>query len=308
MEKVRRLIFILLLVGICSPALGEKWTASVVKSLEAVVGSCVVLPCSFNYPGTLLPTSRLRGIWHLSKEDTKIVYSEDNTKVLDSFKGRTNMLGKLGDKNCTLEITDVKDHDNGPFCFRIELVKTHDNKETTEKYSFVDECAELKMQRDPPEPELFQSNTAVQGKPYAVTCSVRHTCPSHVPVFTWSRGSKDDVIHIQKPVLSGIWETQSIMVFIPEEKDDHTQITCTAAFNGGKVKSRSIQLNVKRIGNIYHIIIPVAVAIGTAVIFGVICIAVMKKYKNRIAELQSREGSMFNRLSRMSRRFHSSGQ
>ncbi|XP_027868672.1 sialic acid-binding Ig-like lectin 13 isoform X1 [Xiphophorus couchianus] len=309
MEKgIKRILFFLLLAGICSPTTEEQWKASVVKSIEALVDSCVVLPCTFTYPGSFLSTSRLRGIWHRKDKWNEIFYHEDTTSVLDNFKGRTKMLGNLGQNNCTLEIVQVKNHDIGPFCFRIEFVKKDTNQPTTEKFSFVEECAEIKMLEEPPQPELIQSNTAVQGKPYAVTCSVRHTCPSHVPVFTWSRGSEDDIIQIQKPIVSGIWETQSIMVFIPGENDDHTEITCSATFNGGRRSSTSIKLNVKRTGNIYHLIIPVAVAIGTAVIFGVFCIAVMKKYKNRIAELQSREGSMFNRLSRMSRRFHSSGQ
>ncbi|XP_054898131.1 LOW QUALITY PROTEIN: myeloid cell surface antigen CD33-like [Poeciliopsis prolifica] len=303
MEKdSKRMLFFLLLAGICSPTTEEQWKASVVKSIEALVDSCVVLPCTFTYPGSILPTSRLRGIWHRKDNWDDIFYHEDSTKVMDSFKGRTKLLGDLGQKNCTLEIDEVKDHDNGPFCFRIELVQKDTNR-TKEKFSFVEECTEVIMRQVPPKPELFQANTAVQGKPYAVTCSVHHTCPSHVPVFTWSRGSEDDVILIQKPIVSGIWETQSIMVFTPEENDDHTEITCSVTFNGGQKSDRSIQLNVKRTANTYHLILPVAVAIGTAVIFGIICIAMMKKYKNRIAELQSREGSMFNRLSRMSGRF-----
>ncbi|XP_054882074.1 myeloid cell surface antigen CD33-like [Poeciliopsis prolifica] len=302
MDHKRKLMMCLVLAVICSSGLGEERTADVVKSIDALIGSCVVLPCTFSYPGSYLPASRLRGIWHRKDKHNEIFYYEDSTKVMDSFKGRTKLLGFLGQKNCTLEIDEVKDHDNGPFCFRIELVQKDTNQETKEKFSFVEECAEVIMRQVPPKPELFQANTAVQGKPYAVTCSVRYTCPSHVPVFTWSRGSEDDVILIQKPIVSGIWETQSIMVFTPEENDDHTEITCSVTFNGGQKSDRSIQLNVKRTANTYHLILPVAVAIGTAVIFGIICIAMMKKYKNRIAELQSREGSMFNRLSRMSGR------
>ncbi|KAM4735264.1 myelin-associated glycoprotein-like [Anableps anableps] len=226
MEKdIKRIIFFLLLAAICSPAFGKEWTASVEKTLDAFVGSCVVLPCSFTHPGGILPTSRLRGIWHLKDKWEEIIYHEDSTKIKDSYKGRTKFLGNLGQNNCTLEITTVQNYDNGPFCFRIELVRKDNNQPTAEKFSFVEQCSELKM-LDLPEPELFQSNTAVQGKPYIVTCSVRHTCPSHVPVFTWKPGSENDST-----------------------------------------------------GNIYHVIIPAAVAIGTAVIFGVICIVMVKKYK-----------------------------
>lgn len=123
----------------------EEWKASVENSLEALVSSCVVVPCSFSHPRGVLPTSRLRGIWHLKDQATKNIYHDDETKILDSFKKRTKLLGSLGQDNCTLELTPVNDHDNGPFCYRIELVKTEDNAPTTDKFSFVEKCVELKM-------------------------------------------------------------------------------------------------------------------------------------------------------------------
>jgi len=72
-----------------------------------------------------------------------MIYNIDNTKVLDSFKDKTKLVGDLDRGNCTLEITGVKDYDTGPFCFRIELVKT---AETKDKFSFVERCVNFKMQ------------------------------------------------------------------------------------------------------------------------------------------------------------------
>ncbi|CAI5662733.1 unnamed protein product [Oreochromis niloticus] len=113
------------------------------------------------------------------------------------------MLGELGQNNCSLEITDVRNHDNGPFCFRVELVRTENNDPTKDMFSFVEDCVEL---------------------------------------------------------------------------------------------------NMLSIENYNHIIIPAVVGIGTALLFGIFCIFMAKKYKNRIAELQNQEGTMWNRLSRLSRR------
>lgn len=128
----------------------EEWKATVVKSLEALVSSCVVVPCSFTYPKEYLPSSRLRGIWHVSKERDQCVYHPDSTKVLDNFKGRTRLFGQLSESNCTLEMTRVTGHDNGPFCFRIELARTATDTSTPDKYSFVEDCVELKMLRMSP--------------------------------------------------------------------------------------------------------------------------------------------------------------
>ncbi|XP_051813408.1 myelin-associated glycoprotein-like isoform X2 [Acanthochromis polyacanthus] len=298
------MIFSLLLAGICSPVFSGEWRANVVKYLEALVSSCVVVPCSFTHPGGNLPSSRLRGIWHRHDKRDENIYHYDDTKILDNFKGRTQMLGHLGQDNCTLEIVDVRDHDNGPFCFRIELVRTEDNEPTKDKFSFVEDCVTLKMLPDAPAPTLNHPPTAIEGQPYTVTCSIIHTCPSHWPKLSWT-GKYGEVREYHKDIRSGNWETQSILTFVPEEKDDHGEITCTAEFFGQKTSSKSFSLFVKRAQNYNHIIIPTVVAIGTALIFGLLCVFMAKKYKNRIRELQNREGSVWNRLSKMSRRSRS---
>uniref|UniRef100_A0A3Q2PYT3 Ig-like domain-containing protein n=1 Tax=Fundulus heteroclitus TaxID=8078 RepID=A0A3Q2PYT3_FUNHE len=262
-----------------SPVFGQTWEATVVKTIDALVGSCVVLPCTFNHPGSQLPSSRLRGIWHRKDDKNEMFYHEDETKIQDSFKDRTKLLGHLGQKNCTLEILQVKDHDNGPFCFRIELVEKDDNKPNSDKFSFVEQCAEIRMLHDAPKPKLRPLKTIVQGKPSTVTCSIRHTCASHWPEITWSRGSKDEINEVHRDINGGIWETESILVFIPEEKDDHTDLTCTAKFHGGKSSISTFTLNVKRTDNYNHIIIPIVAIAVTALIFGLLCVLMVKKYK-----------------------------
>ncbi|XP_039661400.1 myelin-associated glycoprotein-like [Perca fluviatilis] len=308
MYKDRKMrIFCLFLTAIISPVITEEWRANVVKELDALVTSCVVVPCSFTHPNEKLPTSRLRGIWHRSTDRNQRIYFEDSTQVLENFRGRTKLLGHLGQNNCSLEITNIKDHDNGPFCFRLELARTETDTSTVDKFSFVESCVTFTMLPDPPNPTLSQPKTAIQDRPYTITCSVRHTCPSHVPKLTWSRGTADEVIEVHKETGFGYWEAQSILTIIPEEKDDHSDVTCTAQFNGQKTSSATLKLYVKRTENYNHIIIPTVAVIGTAVIFAVFCIFMVKRYKKRIAELQSGDGSMWNRLSRLSRRIRSDG-
>nr|AJD80678.1 siglec-14-like protein precursor [Oreochromis niloticus] len=302
-NQTKFMITYLLFAAICSSVSSDEWKAIVVKSIDALVTSCVVVPCSFSHTGGNLPTPRLRAMWHDKGKtpDTKgnNIYHEDYTLIKDNFKGRTKMLGELGQNNCTLEITPVRDHDKGPFCFRVELVKSEANEPTKYMFSFVEDCVELNMITQPPKPTLIQPKTATQGEPYTVTCSVIHTCPNHVPKLTWNLDITNIIVH-HKDIKQGNWETQSILTFIPEEKDDNREITCTAEFNGGLKSPETFTLRVKRIENYNHIIIPAVVGIGTALLFGIFCIFMAKKYKNRIAELQNQEGTMWNRLSRLS--------
>uniref|UniRef100_A0A3Q3RDL5 Ig-like domain-containing protein n=1 Tax=Monopterus albus TaxID=43700 RepID=A0A3Q3RDL5_MONAL len=266
----------LLLAAICSPVFTEDWKANVVKELDALVTSCVAIPCSFTYPKDNLPSSKLRGIWHLSDPPTSLVYHEDQTRVLDNFKGRTHLLGTLGQNNCTLEMAKVKDHDSGPFCFQIELAKT--NEPTRDKFSFVEDCVTLKMLHEPPTPTLTKPDTATVGRSYTVTCSVKHTCSSHQPTLTWSRSTDVDVKSYRE-IHSGNWEVQSILTFTPEEKDDHEDITCTATFNGMKTSTAKFTLYVKLyildivyFGPVQHI--------GRMILISIlfVCIFMLKKY------------------------------
>ncbi|XP_029360746.1 myeloid cell surface antigen CD33-like [Echeneis naucrates] len=297
-------IFFILLAAFCSPVLSGEWKATVAKNLDALETSCVVLPCTFSHPKEALPSSKLRKLWHVSTNKGSFIYNEDPTLILENFRGRTRLLQESSTYNCTLEITDIKNHDNGPFCFRIELARTVNDQNTKDKFSFVDDCAQLNMISDPPKPSLVHTDTAREGHVYTITCSVTHTCPSHVPKLTWSKTTSDNIIESHRSMYTGLWEAQSILTFIPEEKDDHSDITCTAEFFGGKTSSSTKKLYIKRTGNYNHIIIPVVVGIGVFLIFGIFGIFIVKKYKNRIRELQNQEGSMWNRLSR---RIHSAG-
>nr|XP_061789574.1 myelin-associated glycoprotein-like [Nerophis lumbriciformis] len=275
------------LLGASRVAFCGEWKASVVKSVDALVTSCVVLPCSFSHPKETLPSSRLRGIWHHKTQRNQRVYHQDETTVLANFRGRTRLLGHLGQGNCSLEVTEIKDYDNGPFCFRIELAPTEGDMDSPDKFSFVEDCVELKMLPGPPKPTLTHAKTAYEGRPYIVICSVTYTCPTHTPSLTWSRGNADDITTVIKEIHAGHWEVQSILIIIPEAKDDHKDVTCGASFYGRMSSSDNFTLFVKRTENHHHIIIPAAVAVGSIVLFGGICLLMVKKYKKRIVELQN---------------------
>ncbi|XP_019741815.1 myelin-associated glycoprotein-like isoform X6 [Hippocampus comes] len=302
MNFKRRLMVLYVLIAGCRAALSGEWKATVVKRIDALVTSCVVLPCSFSHPKEQLPSSRLRGIWHLQTQRDQRIYHQDETNILASFRDRTRLLGHLGQGNCSLEMTQIKDYDNGPFCFRIELAPMEGDTSSSDKFSFVEDCVKLKMLPAPPKPTLtLHANIAYEGLPYTVVCSVTYTCPTHGPSLTWSRGNAHEVTTVIKEIHSGFWEAQSILIIIPEAKDDHSEVTCKASFYGGMSSSDKFTLFVKRTKNHHHIIVPSVVAVGITVLFGGLCIVMVKKYKKRISELQD-QSSMRDRLSRLSRR------
>lgn len=98
----------------------------------ALTRSCVVIPCSFQQQEIALVT---KGVW--TKKNGGNIYHNAQSRVLDHFKGRTRILGRMGEGNCSLEIDDIKAFDNGPFCFHGERKQ--------EKYRFNNSCVFVVM-------------------------------------------------------------------------------------------------------------------------------------------------------------------
>uniref|UniRef100_A0A8C1MHL7 Uncharacterized protein n=1 Tax=Cyprinus carpio TaxID=7962 RepID=A0A8C1MHL7_CYPCA len=100
---------------ICAGVFADVWKVQVESEMEALVSSCVVLPCSFKYPAQQQPSDRIRAIWHMKDNWDDIIFHEDSTRVKDSFKRRTRLIGSLGASNCSLEIDEISVNDKYSF-------------------------------------------------------------------------------------------------------------------------------------------------------------------------------------------------
>uniref|UniRef100_A0A8C1XD93 Ig-like domain-containing protein n=1 Tax=Cyprinus carpio TaxID=7962 RepID=A0A8C1XD93_CYPCA len=261
---------------ICAGLFADVWKVQVESEMEALVSSCVVLPCSFKYPAQQQPSDRIRAIWHMKDNWDDIIFHEDSTRVKDSFKRRTRLIGSLGASNCSLEIDEVKNHDNGPYCFRVEL-----DTSVNDKYSFVDNCVPIKMIEQASKPELQAEQSVQEGQPTVFKCSVQHTCPSHQPTLSWSHPGK--AIMSYKDIGHGNWEAESLLIFTPTKEDDYTSITCTVKHHGnikGEITATH-PIFVKEQATFSHIIIPVISGLGAALLVGLLCFFIVKRYKFR---------------------------
>ncbi|XP_058655199.1 sialic acid-binding Ig-like lectin 14 isoform X1 [Onychostoma macrolepis] len=261
---------------ICAGVFADVWEVQVESEMEALVSSCVVLPCSFKYPAQQQPSDRIKAIWHMKNNWNDIIFHKDSTRVKDSFKGRTKLIGSLGKSNCSLEIDEVKNHDNGPYCFRVELETS-----PKDKYSFVGNCVSIKMIEQASKPELQAEQSVPEGQPAVFKCSVRHTCPSHQPTLSWSHTGK--IIMSYKDIGHGSWEAESVLSFTPTKEDDHSSITCTVKHHGnvtGEITATH-PIFVKEQPTLNHILIPVIAGLGAALLVGLLCFFIVKRYKKR---------------------------
>uniref|UniRef100_A0A8C7FRZ9 B-cell receptor CD22 first Ig-like domain-containing protein n=1 Tax=Oncorhynchus kisutch TaxID=8019 RepID=A0A8C7FRZ9_ONCKI len=97
----------------------SSWTAEVPDSVSGLEGSCIVIPCSFNYPEPKIKPSEFTGIWF--KDTSEVIYHTDSSNVITDYRGRTELVGNLRQKNCSLRIDPLHSSDKGPFTFRIEI-------------------------------------------------------------------------------------------------------------------------------------------------------------------------------------------
>uniref|UniRef100_A0A3P9L9D5 Si:dkey-238d18.9 n=1 Tax=Oryzias latipes TaxID=8090 RepID=A0A3P9L9D5_ORYLA len=207
-----------------TPRSAHRLAADVPFRLSALTRSCVVIPCTF-WDNEQIPMTR--GIW--AKRDGGIVFHNGRTQVMHHFRDRTKIVGDLSERNCSLEIDDIKPFDNGPFCFHAER--------GNEKYTFNNSCVFI----------LTVQIISPSVLPLTVSCSVTHTCPSHSPEFSWS------VPHISSAVSDslisgGIWQRTSIINFIVAPGDGVKNLTCTASFWGEKKGVTTAALTVTGLG------------------------------------------------------------
>ncbi len=101
-----------------SPANADGWSAVVNESVVGLSGSCVVIPCTFRYPANGKTYTEFTGIWYKGYSP---IYHTDTSKIIDSFKGRTSLIGDLSKNDCSLKISSLSSSDTGQFKFRIEI-------------------------------------------------------------------------------------------------------------------------------------------------------------------------------------------
>lgn len=110
------LIFVCITAG---QSEASSWSNNVPSSVKGFVGSCVVIPCSFNYPDPKKTVTQFTGIW--TEATSHLIYHPVGSKIMEQYRGRTELLGDVAQKNCSLMISGLKKSDRGPFIFRIEI-------------------------------------------------------------------------------------------------------------------------------------------------------------------------------------------
>uniref|UniRef100_A0A3B4FM92 Sialic acid-binding Ig-like lectin 14 n=1 Tax=Pundamilia nyererei TaxID=303518 RepID=A0A3B4FM92_9CICH len=201
------------------------------EKMEGLLGSCVVIPCSYNYPDIAAHT--FTGIWRI---DDQVIYHPTESNTMEKYKGRTKLLGDLSKKNCSLMIENLQQSDGGPFFFRIEL-------EGPNKFSYSNNKVSISMIGEPNPTDFFVQEEVKEGQTVSAFCSVSHSCPTYPPSFHWSHSGEQ---HFQTQNLqNGQWKAASTLTFRSDRTDNNKPLRCRVTYHGGKQREPSKTIKVK---------------------------------------------------------------
>uniref|UniRef100_A0A3B3VZE0 Immunoglobulin V-set domain-containing protein n=1 Tax=Poecilia latipinna TaxID=48699 RepID=A0A3B3VZE0_9TELE len=100
----------------------SSWTSTSPASVKGLLGSCVVIPCSFNYPDKG-SKYEFTGIWN---NPNGVIFHSGSGQTVQAYRNRVELVGELEGKNCSLKIDPLQKSDVGPLDFRIEI-KSYDS-------------------------------------------------------------------------------------------------------------------------------------------------------------------------------------
>ncbi|XP_031709263.1 sialoadhesin isoform X1 [Anarrhichthys ocellatus] len=158
---------------------------SVPDHVQALVGSCVVIPCSFTPPAPLRGRKekvdvrlRFRGGGHFFPLRSIAFNSEDRDQVSRDFQGRMSFIGRIPDGDCSVKMERISQDDSR--MFEIALKRGGDLLWGRPR-SF-----NLDVLDTPEAPVISGMLSATEGQLVSLNCSVSYHCPSRPPALQWS--------------------------------------------------------------------------------------------------------------------------
>ncbi|XP_034466491.1 uncharacterized protein LOC117776562 [Hippoglossus hippoglossus] len=117
--KLPALIDLSLILILTSYSKGQDWTINVTQHYNATKNSTVTILCTFTYPKEY-HTDAVQVYWKKpgrssfntgDKDTNQFVFHTNKTFVEEKYRGRTELIGKKNNGNCSLRIQNVMDNE-----------------------------------------------------------------------------------------------------------------------------------------------------------------------------------------------------
>uniref|UniRef100_A0A8C6SKM0 Ig-like domain-containing protein n=1 Tax=Neogobius melanostomus TaxID=47308 RepID=A0A8C6SKM0_9GOBI len=260
-------------VSVCQCVALSLWTVDLPASVKALEGSCVAIPCSFDYPSPGEEVTQFTGIW--TDESGHVIYHPDTKKAMAQYRNRTNLLGDLLHKDCSLKIDPVQASDKGPYHFRIEIANFN-------KYSYKEKTVSITSTMDLEPVGFSVKEEVLQDDSVSAKCSVSHSCPPSPPHISWTHSGHVQVQH--QEMGGALWRTTSTITFQPRRTDHKRELQCTVTHSGGRQQNASKVLSVKckryelfHIYTLHNLYIYIGAGLGAAVLILILLIVVVAR-------------------------------
>ncbi|XP_067831313.1 sialoadhesin-like [Heptranchias perlo] len=206
-------IFLGLLPGVLS---GE-WSIRALPR-TAVSRSCVVIPCTFDYPSH--PYTAIHGAWFKYWHYWKytVYYTKDPTYAMATFLGRAEIVGNLEQKDCSLRINNLRPDDSDVYYFYLTL-------EGYDEYTFTSPV-QLQVLDVPDKPNILLPDEITEGNPSNIICKSLHTCPENRPLLTWNEVPDSTV----NTITGNIGEVSTVLTFNPSYKHHGQIVSCKSDY------------------------------------------------------------------------------
>ncbi|XP_048842122.1 B-cell receptor CD22-like isoform X2 [Brienomyrus brachyistius] len=221
-------------------ALCSTWSARMPQNIQALHGSCVLIPCTFQIPSNW--SKNLKdpvGMWWSNRSSNgKIIYFSN--KTANDIQG--NIIGDLLKKNCTTVLNNILSRWTGNFSFRIEGIGDL-------KYNF-DAKVKIYVKDSPPSPQITINRDMVkEGGSVNLTCSAPAPCPSLPPSLSWTLKLSDNITVFQKND-DHTKHVSSVMNFTASHLHHKQEVKCTAVYrlqanNNERTSYTNVTLNVQ---------------------------------------------------------------
>uniref|UniRef100_A0A087X8P4 Ig-like domain-containing protein n=1 Tax=Poecilia formosa TaxID=48698 RepID=A0A087X8P4_POEFO len=190
--------------------------------IEALSGSCLQVPCSFNSTSNLT-----RATYALWKSKQKTIFNSRESVNLYPLK----IIGNLGEKNCTTLFPDLNSSYTGDYVLRIE----------NRPFKATAFCHPLQIRvRDSPwSPSLNISGDLEENQSVTVTCSAFTPCPHSPPELTWNLQQHSLGQTEKNP--DGTFTTKIQETVILSDAHNGYSISCSAGYpvNGGNKTAKA---------------------------------------------------------------------
>ncbi|XP_045056340.2 sialic acid-binding Ig-like lectin 5 isoform X2 [Desmodus rotundus] len=206
----------------------------VLGSMTVQKGQCVSVPCTVIYPKIgWTDSTPAHGYWFQegakSGEDAPVATNNPNRKVQQETQGRFHLIGNPQTYDCSLHIRDARRRDTGRYFFRAE-------RGSYVKQSYKENLLSVNVTSLTPTPDIHIQGTLESGHPKNITCTVSWDCGRETPpVFSWMWANF---------TLGLRTANSSVLTLTPGPQHHGTNLTCRAALQGGKIRERTVQLNV----------------------------------------------------------------